>query len=157
MNVPGLWALNKMSPGHTRIPTCIYGSYERIWLKIVSPGVSGKFLISPGSARDRAIPKMQPRPLRRYSNWLNATHMTTRNELPGVGSPGTHVCMHGVALPRTNRARANSAISNKYSLQDMHACTSYYQSCDIRQICIYAMGCYLVGPHYARAERASRT
>lgn len=35
-----------------------------------------------------------------------------------------------------NGARAKSATSNQSSLQDFHACTSHYQPCDTRHICL---------------------
>lgn len=81
--------------------------------------------------------KSRPLPLRRCGDGSNAAHMSTRNELPGVESPGKDLtlCMvwHG---PGRTVLKRNSAISNQSSPQDMHACTSHYQSCDTRHICI---------------------
>lgn len=44
--------------------------------------------------------------------------------------------MHGVHGPERSLLERTSAISNQSSLQNTHACISYYRSCDTRHICI---------------------
>lgn len=69
-------------------------------------------------------------------NGSNAAYITARKSIVGNWKPGiTFACM----VPK-ERCTTKSATSNQSSLQDFHACTSHYQPCDTRHICLLICG-----------------